>query len=205
MNASPVDSLRETGGNAKVRRTAAESACSRLHFHAPAGLLRSLHSFLCARGGGGAIESAIAIAVLVTVFAGLMAIAHAAYEDDRMGRAARAAARAVALVTDTTASQPTLDAVACTAIKNELALVDGFDCKTWDVTVKAGLTASALSTGLTASALSSGANTAGNSGDMILVTIDGWERAPWVTEVRKLDDPEGRVATGVARREPTDT
>ena len=196
MNASPVDSLRETGGNAKVRRTAAGSACSRLHFHAPAGLLRSLHSFLCARGGGGAIESAIAIAALVTVFAGLMAIAHAAYEDDRMGRAARAAARDVALVTDTTASQVTLDAVACTAIKNELDLADGFDCKTWDVTVKAGLTASALS---------SGANTAGNSGDMILVTIDGWERAPWVTEVRKLDDPEGRVATGVARREPADT
>ena len=38
---------------------------------------------------------------------------------------------------------------------------------------------------------------------MILVTIE-WKQAPWVQAVRKLDGSAGRIATGVARREPAD-
>lgn len=161
---------------------------------AAAGPLPGLRAFLCGRRGAGAIESALSLAALVTVFAGLMAIAHAAYEDDRMGRAARAAARAVAL-TDIAATQATLDSAACTGIKNELGLADDFDCKTWtDIKVVAGLAPSSLS---------SGTSTGGNNGDMILVTID-WKQAPWVQAVRKLAGSAGRIATGVARREPAD-
>ena len=161
---------------------------------AAAGPLPGLRAFLCGRRGGGAIESALSLAALVTVFAGLMAIAHAAYEDDRMGRAARAAARAVAL-TDTAATKPQQDSAACEGIKRELGLDKDFVCKTWtDIKVVAGLAPSSLS---------SGTNTGGNTGDMILVTIN-WKRAPWVQAVRKLDGSAGRIATGVARREPAD-
>ena len=161
---------------------------------AVASLLPGLRAFFRTRHGGGAIESALSLAALATVFAGLMAIAHAAYEDDRMGRAARAAARAVAL-TDTAATQTQLASAACEGIKNELGLDDDFDCKTWtEIKVVAGLAHSSLS---------NGTSTGGETGDMILVTID-WKQAPWVQAVRKLDGSDGRIATGVARREPAD-
>ena len=84
----------------------------------------------------------MAIAVLVVLFGGLMAIVHAAYTDDRMGRAARAAARAVALETDTSASQAALVGIACEAIRQELDLEADFDCATaWTVTITTGLSA----------------------------------------------------------------
>lgn len=196
MSASAFHSTRTESeeavrGSAGVTATSWVPAVRRLNF----GPCPELAGFLRARGGGSAIEAALALAALVTVFAGLMAVAHAAYEDDSMGRAARAAARAVALVTDASVTQAKLDSVACKAIKNELDLADGFDCTTWTVTV---------STGLTPSALSIGANSGGNTGDMVLVTI-GWQQAPWVKAVRKLDGSQGRLATGVARSEPTES
>ena len=158
---------------------------------AAAGPLPGLRAFLCGRRGGGAIETTLSLAALVTVFAGLMAIAHAAYEDDRMGRAARAAARAVAL-TDTAATRTQLDSAACTGVKNELGLKPDFDCETWtDIKVVLCPAPSSLSSGPC------------SAGDMILVTID-WKQAPWVQAVRKLDGSAGRIATGVARREPAD-
>ncbi len=196
MNASPVDSLRETGGTAKVRRTAAGSACPRLEFHASAGRRRSrFGSFVYARRGAVAIESALAIAALMVVLAGLMAIAHTTYSEDRMGRAARAAARAVALVTDASATMAKLKEVACKAIKNELDLADHFDCKgTWNVNV---------SPDLKPSTLEAGKNGNGDAGDMVLVEID-WEPTVWQQAVKALKDDERPVATGVARREPAE-
>lgn len=195
MNASAFRSARTQDGDGNPRQAGAPahtglpSVCG-----TAAGLLPALRAFLRARRGGVAIESALSLAALVTVFAGLMAVAHAAYEDDRMGRAARAAARAVALVTDSAATQATLDSAACSAIRPELGLADDFDCTTWTVSVTAELTPSSLS---------SGTNTGGITGDMILVTID-WQHAPWVQAVRELDGSDGRTATGVARREPAD-
>ena len=196
MNASLIDSLRETGGNAKVRRTAAGSACSRLDFHAPAGHRRSrFGSFICARRGAVAIESALAIMTLMLVLAGLMAIVHTTYSDDRMGRAARAAARAVALVTDASATAPELAKVACEAIVKELDLAQDFDCKgTWNVTVSADLRPSTLE---------AGTNGNGDAGDMVLVEID-WNPTVWEQAVKALKDDERPVATGVARREPAE-
>ncbi len=195
MNASPVDSLRETGGTAKVRRTPAGSACSRLEFHASAGRRRSrFGSFVYARRGAVAIESALAIMALMVVLAGLMAIAHTTYSDDRMGRAARAAARAVALVTDASATKAKLTEVACKAIKEELDLPDDFECnQTW---VK-------VSADLKPSTLEAGTNGNGDAGDMVLVEIY-WEPTVWQQAVKALKDDERPVATGVARREPAE-
>ena len=197
MNASPVDSLRETGGNAKVRRTAAGPACSRLHFRAPAGRRRSrFGSFVCTRRGAVAIESALAIAALMVVLAGLMAIAHTTYSDDRMGRAARAAARAVALVTDVSATATELAKVACEAIVKELGFAQDFDCKrTWNVKVSANLKPSTLE---------AGTNGNGDAGDMVLVEIIELNPTPWQKAVLALKVDEGPVATGVARREPAE-
>ena len=131
---------------------------------------------------------------LVIVCGGLMAIAHAAYTDDRMGRAARAAARAIAFVTEASPTQATLLSVACDAIKRELQLEANFDCSSeWTLTV---------TTDLVPAALSSGTNPDGTTGDMILVKID-WDQAPWAGAVNLLEGSGGGAAVGVARREPT--
>lgn len=143
--------------------------------------------------GGVAVESAVAIAVLVVLFGGLMAIVHAAYTDDRMGRAARVAARAVALETDTSLGQAALVPIACNAIRQELDLQPDFDCAaTWTVTITTGLTAAALATGI---------NADGETGDMVLVEL-GWSQLPWARAAELLEGSGAGTATGVARREP---
>ena len=153
----------------------------------PVAFLRSVQSTV-------AVESALSIAILVALFGSLMAIAYAAYMDDRMGRAARAAARALAFVTDPSANQGALNVVACDAIKGELHLAAGFDCfGTWFISVE---------TDLTPTALANGSNTSGEIGDMILVEI-GWQQAPWAGAVYQLRGSGARSAVGVARREPT--
>ena len=154
-------------------------------------------AFLCRQRGGVAVESAIAIAVLVTVCGGLMAIAHAAYTDDRMNRAARAAAQAIALAPDSSASEAALASAACGAIKGELDLDPEFDCAdAWTLTVRTNLAASALANGATG-------NTDGGTGEMVLVEI-GWEQAPWARAFRAMQGAGGRTAVGVARSEPVD-
>ncbi len=195
MDASAFHSARTKSGDGKPGQASASaglsvSAASRT----TAGRLADPRAFLRARRGGVAIEAALSLAALVTVFSGLMAVAHGAYMDDRMDRAARAAARAVALVTDTAATGATLASAACTAIKRELDLADDFDCTTWTVSVKNDLMPSALS---------SGTNSVGETGDMVLVTIE-WQQAPWVQAVQALGGSGGRIAAGVARREPAD-
>ena len=140
-----------------------------------------------------AVESAMTIAILVIVCGGLMAIAHAAYTDDRMGRAARAAARAVALVTEASPSQASLTSAACDAIKRELQLEADFDCGSeWTLTVTTNLVPTALLTG---------SNPPGTTGEMILVRID-WDQAPWADAANLLEGSGGGTAVGVARREP---
>lgn len=191
MNASAFGSARPASGDGGPSQAVALVVTRFPRVRCPA---PRPSAFLGARGGSVAIESALSLTVLITVFAGLMAIAHAAYLDDRMGRAARAAARAVALVADTSTTQATLDSTACGAIKSELDLADDVDCTTWTVSVSADLTPSSLS---------SGANGEGESGEMVLVEIE-WRPAPWVLAVRALGSSGGRIATGVARREPSD-
>ena len=105
--------------------------------------------------------------VLVVGFAGLMEIVHASFTDDRMGRAARAAARALAL-------DPSADA-ACAHIRRELRLADDFDCGTaWTLKVDLGVGPGALPATLDAGVTP-------GTGDMVLVRI-GWNRGMWSFE-----------------------
>ena len=164
---------------------------------------RAIRSFRSKEHGGTTIETAVAIAIAVATFAVLMEIVSTAFESDRMGRAARAAAQATAL-------DPNADA--CAAIRRELRLADGFDCAAWEITVHQGVLPSNL-----ADALRSGSPDP--SGDMVLVRID-WSRAvrslanfvPAANAVEDTggDDPDessrpglvSGIAIGLARSEP---
>ena len=156
-------------------------------------------AFWRARRGAVAIETAVAMSVLVLGFAGLMEIVHSAYVSDSMSRAARAAARAIALVPDAEAGSGTLGSVACGAIRRELDLVEGFDCgASWTLTVD---------TGLTPAAMLEGGSDGEAGGDMVVVRI-AWNREPWelgrlvaLTE-QEDGEPPRQIAVGVARQEP---
>ena len=143
-----------------------------------------------------AIETAVVTSVLVLAFGGLMEIVHAAYVSDTMGRAARAAARAIALVPEAGANQGTLGSIACTAIRRELDLNEGFDCgSSWTLTVD---------TGLTPKALLQGQNPGDSAGDMVMVRI-AWTRELWdLARPVNADERETPrvIAVGVARAEP---
>ena len=109
------------------------------------------------------IESAVAISILVVSFAYLMEIVHNVYTEDKLARAARAAARAIALNSD---------ADACAAIRRELGLADGFDCgATWTLTVDRGVGPGMLPS-------TPDADAPNGTGDILLVRI-GWSRNPW--------------------------
>ena len=128
------------------------------------GLGAAIRRFRRREHGGVAIESAIAIVILVVGFAGLMEIVQASYADDRMARAARAAARSLAL-------DPGADpkATACSAIQRELDLPEDFKCEpAWTLNVEPGVSPNSLPATL-------GDNAAQGTGDMVLVRIE-WNR-----------------------------
>ena len=128
-----------------------------------------------------AIEAAVAVVVLVLGLAGMTEIVLASYADDRMGRAARAAARALAL-------DPTTDT--CAAIRRELRLADAFDCDlSWSTKVFRGVSPSSLPDTL-------GSSDTEPTGDMVVVRIDSKpDGDPSAT------DDEQTVALGLARCE----
>ena len=170
------------------------------------GLRGALRGFRRGESGATTIETAIAIAILVVGLAGLFEIVEASYTTDRMARAARAAARAVAL---------NENADACAAIRREFHLADEFNCGAkWTITVDQGVSPTALPATLDAGA------TAG-TGEMVLVRIT-WTRDLWsfidaAPEANAVEgDPESDddeaapnpglmtlVAIGLARSEPT--
>ena len=142
--------------------------------------------------GSAPIETAVAVSVLAVTLVGLMEIVHAVQDEDYMGRAARAAARAVALEPITEESRGTLVSIACTAIQRELALDESFDCSSrWVLTVD---------TGLTPEALLAGGSADDGAGDMVMVRI---------VPVRGVGEESGEedgatlqvAAVGVARSE----
>ena len=140
----------------------------------------SLQRFFHGQRGSTAVEGAIAISILVAAFAGLMAIVQESYATDRLGRAARAVARAVAL--DSQADP-------CAAIRRELDLAVDFDCEgQWQITVDHGVSPSHLST------LVAGDTGGGNaSGELVLVRI-GWKQG--ASESDSDSEPEIDTADG---------
>lgn len=169
-------------------------------------------SFLRENRGAVAVEGAVAISILLAAFAGLMAIVQESYSSDRLGRAARAAAQAVAL---------NASADPCAAIRREFRLPESFDCGTrWRISVHQGLHPSELS-----SVLVDASAEAGGGGEMVMVRIawsdgaeategttmesagrvglsEGEENLPESVESRGDARPLPAVAMGVARREP---
>ena len=130
----------------------------------------SIRRFWRSEHGGAAIESAVALLILVVGFAGLMEIVQVFYTDDRMSRAARAAARVLAL--NPSAGDEEAKNVACATIRRELSLPEDFDCSTaWTLTVDRGVSPGTLPATLDASI-------ARGTGDMVLVRI-GWKREPF--------------------------
>ena len=153
---------------------------------------RAAWIFWKARDGAVAVETAVAITILVVALAGVMEIVRSAYVADTMGRAARAAARAVALTPDAKAG--TLGSVACAAIRRELHLDEGFDCSArWNLTIDTGLAPAALH--------QSGG---GREGDMVRVRI-AWDPEPLTGLLSALREDAGEsareIAIGIARRE----
>ena len=173
--------------------------------------LRECKGLIHGQRGSVSVEGAIAISILVAAFAGLMAIVQESYVTDRLGRAARAAARAVALDSG---------ADACAAIRRELHLAASFDCNDqWQITIDHGVDPAALS------ALIAGtASSTTTSGELVLVRI-GWkqtgsssdaaseaENASADSQSPSADDSESTdpvqidtvpmVAMGIARSEP---
>jgi len=138
------------------------------------GLGTAIRRFGRGEHGGAAIEAAIAMAILVTGFASLMEVVRDSYTDDRMARAARAAAHALAL-DPALAQDPNPVATACAPIRRELALANDFDCATasWTLKVDRGVGTDVLPATFDASV------TAG-SGDMVLVRIGQASKLRWI-------------------------
>ena len=157
----------------------------------------AVRGFRRARRGSIAVETAVAVSVLVFALAGLIEIVHSAYVSDSMNRGARAAARAVALSPEAATDSGALGTVACAAIRRELRLADDFDCgASWTLTVDTNLTPASLADG--------GDTTDGDAdGDMVVVRIAwNWELGKLISSLNDDDEPHRRIAVGVARREP---
>ena len=155
----------------------------------------SVAGFWRGRRGSLAVETALSVSLLVIALAGVMEIVHSVYVEDRMGRASRAAARAIALVPE--AGESALANRACAAIRRELDLGDRFDCAT-RLAVK-------VDRNLAPAGLLRDADTApaGGAGEMVVVRI-AWSGGAWNPgELVADDDEDARpVAVGIARLEP---
>ncbi len=136
--------------------------------------LGGLERFLRERRAASALSSAAAIGVLVIGLAATIEIVRSAWSTDRMARAARTAARAVALMPDAAANAAALEAVACQAIRRELRLTDGEGCdEAWTISVDIYESPSAMLAGTVRSGPD--AVPGGENGDMVVVRI-AWSR-----------------------------
>ena len=113
------------------------------------GAVTALGAFLRARRASVSIASVLSITVMIFLCGGLMAIAHEAYSQDRMDRAARAAARAIALLPPSTAAdEAQVNAVVCDVLRIEFGLEPTNDCsKVGPIHVSTDLTAADLAGG----------------------------------------------------------
>ena len=159
------------------------------------GAVASVPGFWRGRRGSLAVETALSVSLLVIALAGIMEIVHSVYVEDRMGRASRAAARAIALVPE--AGESALANRACAAIRRELDLGDRFDCATkFAVTVDRNLAPASL-------LQDAESGPADEAGELVVVRI-AWSAGPWNPGELVADDDEGArpVAVGIARLEP---
>ena len=141
-----------------------------------------MRRFLRGERASVALESAIALSVLVGAFSGLMTIVGDVYSDDRAGRGARAVARTIAL-------NPSTDPWA--ALKREGGLSASATCPAWsatDTTAACGGWTLKIDRGVAPAGLPKdlAASVSSHDGELVLVRL---ERG-------------GAVAFGLARSEP---
>ena len=161
----------------------------------PAG--RVAREFWRARRASVALESAAVISVLIVVAAGLTEVFSSVYMQETMDRAARAAARAVALSPDQQADAAAVQDRVCGAIKRELHLPAEFDCAAgWTV---------AVDTGLTTENLLNDESPDNRIGDMVRVSI-GWNRQAWSfnADSSETGTTTQEISIGTARSEPSE-
>ena len=153
----------------------------------------ALRRFRREEHGATAIEITLATSLLVFVSAALMTfIANSLATEDRMARAAHAAARTIALLPSAPASTAALETVACGAIRSELG-DESLDCAAqWTITISAYENPIAL---LEDTERSGGA-IGGENGDMVEVRI-----GPPSDAGTPDTGPSSVLAVGVARNE----
>ena len=172
-----------------------------LHHGSPR-LGAALRRFRRGEHGGVAVESALALSVLVVALAGLMTIVDTIFTHDRMARAARAAAHSIALLPTAPTTAAALEAVTCEVILDELGLdhtPDGsreltpdekndYCAARWTITVVAYESPAALLAGTERGGVPIG----GENGDMVEVRIE---------PAGSLGTQPSLLAGGVARNE----
>ena len=145
-----------------------------------------------------ALETALAIAVLIGALAALMGIIQELYAKDRAERATRAGARTLALLESAPADRTALEAAGCEGVNAELGLDEGVDCtERWSVEVEAYASPSALLAGTERGA---DATLGGEDRDLVLVRLR--ERSsPAKTDEEKRKQGTGRLTIAIAQNE----
>lgn len=159
------------------------------------------------RGGRGAtaIETALSVSILVLALAGLMQVVNTVFVDDQAGRAARAAARALALDPTTDPWGPVREELYADSKHTCATDWTGTDvgtCDDWTLAVVHGVSPDAL-----AAALDPNATAPASGGDLVVVglsrpaaTVLGVSNAN-VNASRSVPELVRMDAIGVARSE----
>ena len=140
--------------------------------------------------GATAVETVLSIAVLIGVLSALMAVIQDLYAKDRAERAARAGARAIALLESAPADQANLEETVCRGMRDELGLDRDHDCSEgWSIEVEAFEGPSKL---LADDARTAGSPLGGEDRDLVLLRLTARETPA------KTEDEKKKPATGVA-------
>ena len=119
--------------------------------------------------GGVLIETVIGIGLILSVAAGLLYIMQAGYVRDQLHRAARAGARAVALMVAPAGTEDALNAAVCDAIRRELQLPDDAHCaERWTIDIAVYEDAQALRDGRP---IAGGPEWGGGRGELVVVRL----------------------------------
>ena len=119
--------------------------------------------------GGVLIETVIGIGLILSVAAGLLYIMQAGYARDQLHRAARAGARAVALMVAPAGTEDALNAAVCDAIRRELQLPDDAHCaERWTIDIAVYEDAQALRDGRP---IAGGPEWGGGRGELVVVRL----------------------------------
>ena len=169
-------------------------------FGAPARMRGALGKFFLGERGAAAIETALSVSVLVVALAGIMQVVTTVFVDDQAERAARAAARALALDPGADPWEPVreeLHADANHTCTTDWTASDLGACDGWTLAVRHGVSPAALTVALDPDLPAPAAG-----GDLVLVGLSRQPANPNLGSSRTVAELVGMDAVGVARSEP---